>query len=204
MQSFSHLMYDPFAIDTVSKLESIEEFQFKFSEKDKAIAFLILVWDYNNRDWQRQFSRYIDLKREAAIIAGFKLSKEGKFSSQVEDLIIGNNPDFNRAVIRYLYLTGVPELPALAAHRELQSAELEAVYNHKDAKDRKQIRENIDKGTERIKEYEQAIFGGTEVLSLRTELYKTMESTKLRLRPEYIAEDTRSKKLQIKDIYYGD
>lgn len=195
MSEYSHLMFDPFAPDTVQKLEQIPEFRFTMKDKNKAIAFLILAWDVNNRSWQKQFTRYLDMKREAALLAGFELDRSNKFPRHVEDMIIGANEEFNRAVIRYLYLTGIPELPALSAHRELQSVEMEAAFNPGTTpKERKEIRVNIDAGTERISEYEEKIFGGRESESMRTELYRYMESMKLRLRPEDIAKaiSTRS------------
>ena len=75
--------------------------------------------------------------------------------------------------------------------------ELEAAFKETDPKERKVIRENIDKSTERISEYEAKIFGGQEVENVRKALYKFMESEKLRLRPEAIAEDTAKKKLKL-------
>ena len=201
MQDFSRCLYDPFAKDTVERLEQLPEFNFTFKDKAKIIAYLILVYDYNNRDWQKQFTRHIELKREAALLAGFKIGANKHFSEEVEDFIVGNNAEFNKAVIRYLYLCGIPELPALVAHRELQSAEMEAAFGTTDPKDRKIIRENIDKGTERIAEYEEKVFGGKEVENLRKELYKNIEAEKIRLRPEHIAEDISKQKLDLPDPY---
>lgn len=197
MIDFSTLMYDPFSKETVYKLEQIPEFQFKSKDKDKIIAFMILVWDHNNREWQNQFTRYADLKRESAILAGFKLNSKNRFDEEIENIILGKNHEVNRAIIRYLYLSGVSELPALAAHRELLAAEYEMAFGgNTDPKERKVVRENIDKGTEKMKQYEQLVFGGSEVSSLKTELYKYMESQKLRIRPELIAESTRSGNLK--------
>lgn len=199
---YTRFRYKPFDPATVSELETLPEFQFDFRDKAKAISYLILVWEPQNRDWQKQYTRYVDMKREAALLAGFTLQPNNRFTPEVEDLIIGANPAFNRAVIRYLYLTGIPELPALSAHRELQSAEMEAAFNpNTDAKVRKEIRVNIDAGTLKISEYEEKIFGGREVEALRTELYKYMESLKLALRPEYIAQATKQGRLaEVLDI----
>lgn len=188
IMTYDHFRYKPFDKSTVDELCQLPEFQFNFKDKDKSISFIILVWDPQNRDWQKQHTRYIDLKREAAILAGFTLEKNNRFKPEVEDLIVGKHFGFNKAVIRYLYLIAIPELPALAAHRELLSAEIEAAFNPEtDAKERKEIRINLDAGTIRIAEYEAAVFGGTETEALRTELYKYLESNKIQLRPEHIA-----------------
>lgn len=185
---YSKLRYRPFDPDTVAELEQLPEFQFTMTDRDKAISYMILVWDPGCREWQKQYTRYTDLKRESALKAGFELNEDHRFDPDVEDMLVGNNPGFNRAVIRYLYLLAIPELPALAAHRELQSAELEAAFNpNTDAKERKEIRINVDAGTARIAEYEAKIFGSQEVEAVRTALYAHMEFLKTQLRPEHVA-----------------
>lgn len=194
--TYDHFRYKPFDKATFDELCELPEFKFSFKDKDKAISYMILVWNPDNRDWQKQFTRYTDMKREAALLAGFKLNSSNKFDRDVENLIIGSHANFNRAVIRFLYLLAIPELPALSAHRELMSAELEAAFEATtDPKTRKEIRLNIDASTEKIDEYERKIFGGSESEALRTSLYAHMEQNKLRIRPELMAEAIKAGKV---------
>jgi hypothetical protein len=92
---------------------------------------------------------------------------------------------------------GVPDYPALVALKEMQSQELKAAFSTTEAKDRKIIRDNIDKITNDISIYESKIYGGQETENVRKALYKHMESEKLRLRPEYVAEDIKQGKVKI-------
>ena len=201
---YSKFYFPPFAEDTITELEKFPEFQFKSKDKDKIINFIILCWDVNNIELRRLYPEYYTRKREAALLAGFQTDKTGRFEKNIEDILTGQNDQCNTASVRYLLLQGLPDYPALIAQRELQAKELEAAFQSKDPKDRKIIRENIDKSTERIAEYEAKIFGGQEVENVRKALYKHIESEKLRLRPEYIAEDTAAKKLKFKkNPFYG-
>ena len=86
---YSNWRYKPFDKATVDELSQLPEFQFNFKEKDKAISYMILVWSPDNRDWQKQHARYVDMKREAAVLSGFELELNNRFPTDVEDLIIG-------------------------------------------------------------------------------------------------------------------
>ena len=195
---FSKFLYSPFDPNTVKELEKFPEFQIKLPQKDKVIAFMIILWDFNNTEFRKLYPDYYTRKREAALAAGLKTANNGHFPEDIEAIITGLNEDFNIAVVRYLMMHSIPDYPALVAQKELQAKELVAAFSPSEAKDRKIIRENIDKSTEQIAQYEAKIFGGAETENVRKALYRFMEADRIRLRPEFLAEDTAKKRLNLK------
>ena len=98
---------------------------------------------------------------------------------------------------------GLPDYPALVSLKEMQAQELKFSFRQIDKpQDRKIIQENIEKSTDRIKEYEEKIFGGGEIENVRKALYKYMESERLSLRPEKKAREIKNKKLKVPDPYH--
>ena len=195
---YSMYLYKPFDKKELDRLRLIPELS---DFPDKILNFLIIMWDFGNTEFRRLYPDYFSRKREAAIAAGIKTGSDGKFDEETEEILTGQNDDFNTGCVKYLLGFGIPDYPALIAQRELQAKELEAAFKETDPKERKVIRENIDKSTERICEYEAKIFGGMETENVRKALYKHMESEKLRLRPEHVAGDTKKGKLKIKSQY---
>ena len=194
---YSRFLLKPFDKDLVKDLQKYPEFQINIPQKEKLFAFMVIMWEPANTDFRRLYPNYYERKREAALLAGLTTDKNGHFPSEIEGIIMGTNDDFNTAVVRYLMLFGLPDYPALIAQLELQAKELVAAFSPSEAKDRKIIRENIDKSTERIAEYEEKIFGGAETENVRKALYHNIEADRIRWRPEYVASDIAQKKLKV-------
>jgi len=193
---FSKFLFPPFEKSTLDALEQFPEFQFKIQDKAKIIDYMIIMYDHNNAEFRRLHTDYYTRKREAAILAKLPTGKDGKFPEQIEEVLTGLNDDFNTALVRYLMMFGLPDYPQLVALKELQAQELKAAFSPSEAKDRKIMRDNLDKITNDIAIIEDKIYYGTETENVRKALYRYMEANRLALRPEHIAEATRSGNLK--------
>lgn len=193
---YSKLMYDPFDPQTVKELEKYEEFQFSCRNKQQVIAYMIIMYDYNNTELRRLYPDFFTRKREAALMAGLKPEKSGHFSEETENILTGQNDEFNRALVRFLLMFGHPDYPTLMGLREMHAKELEAsMKGSSKPQDRRVILENLEKSAERIARMESMIFSGVEVENVRRALYVQLEADRAGLRPEVIAQRIRDRKL---------
>ena len=193
---YSRYLYKPFDPATLTKLESFDEvFRFKARHKAKVIDYMILMYDHNNTEFRQLYPDYFTRKRQAALLAGFPAGKDGKLESDVEAMLVGENDQFNTALVRYLLMQGIPDYPALVALREMQAQDFIAAFAPTEAKDRKQIRENLEKITSDIARLEERIFTGVETENVRKALYQYMEAERVRLRPEHMAQVIKAGKV---------
>ena len=196
---YSKCLYDPFDKQTVSKLEGFPEFQFECKDKDKVIAYLILVYDRNSDLFLMHSDNLYMRKKEAALRVGFKLDSEKHFEDWVEQILTGENEQFNLAQFRYIRLHGIPDLPVLIKYLEMLDSEMSGVLPT-DPKKRGDVMKNIDELHKKIELLEQKIFTGKESEKARESLYSLIERIRVP-RPEYIAQDIANKELDLPDKY---
>jgi len=197
---YSKFLYQPFSADTVKALEKYPEFKFKVPDKQKAIDYLILLYDISSNEVKASSDRLYERKKFAALKAGFKVDKQGHFSEWVEDIIVGENDEFNDAMVRFVRFFALPDLPALTAYNEMIDHEFTSAAKEKDSKLIKVILANIDELREKIETLERKIFTGDETENVRKALYRLMEKQRLP-RPENVAQDIESRELKVSDPY---
>jgi len=182
------LLYDPFNKDTALKLaDKYEEFNFTFTnltEKRKVVSYVILLYDLHSPlrvDIHDLFER----KRAAAKLAGFKVGSGGYFDKKVEGAILGEDPDINNAIIRYLTFFSNPDYTMLVSFLDMyHKANRDALKGNPSATKIK----NIEALNKTIKRLDKAIFAGDEPIGLRKSLYEHAEEMRISLRPEDVAE----------------
>ena len=182
------LLYDPFNKDTALKLaDKYEEFNFTFTnltEKRKVVSYIILVYGLHSPlrvDIHDLFER----KRAAAQLAGFKVGSGGYFDKKVEGAILGEDPDINNAIIRYLTFFSNPDYTMLVSFLDMyHKANRDALKGNPSATKIK----NIEALNKTIKRLDKAIFAGDEPIGLRKSLYEHAEEMRISLRPEDVAE----------------
>lgn len=184
-------------------LESYPEFQYQNFYLGKIIRYIILMYDIGNSEIQSMYPEYMTRKRECALMAGFKM-KEYRFSTDVEDILVCNNPDTNKMIIRYVRLFNNPDYVAYVSYWEMLVSEMLASMETSDSKVLKVIRDNISKLREELNQLSDNIFRGDSTHMLRKALYAEMESEKLHLRPEHIAKQIKEGDLKLEiDPYYA-
>jgi|GEM_PF-2618166 len=199
MANYSKFLYQPFDQDTVTKLEQYDEFKFNVPDKQKVIAYIIIMYDFMS-DMKRLYEGLYERKRNSAIAAGFEI-QDGKFDDWVEDILIGENDAFNDAALRYVRLFGIPDASAYMAYTEILHKQVTAAMRETDAKKLKIIQENIENAMEKVTIYERRIFSGEETESVRASLYRYAEKQRLNLRPEDKAKEIHAGKPTVKDPY---
>lgn len=201
MPDYSQLIFDPFAPDTITKLEQYEEFQFSVPDKPKMCAYIVLLYDINS-DLKRNYpDNLYERKRNAALSAGFTIT-DGHFPGWVEDILVGDNDKFNDAALRFVRMFGLPDMPAYLAYTEILHKQVSAALKETDEKKLKIIQENIESSRTMVAQLERKMFGGEEVESVRAALYRLAEKQRLNLRPEHKAQQIETKTLSLPDPYY--
>jgi hypothetical protein len=152
-----------------------------FDFKDeKILIYIVLVYDLNS-EIRRNIKEYLRRKTEAGEAAGFKRDeKTGFFEKKIEDMMVGENDQFNKAVIQYtswMYERDFKHLVVLEFNYHKLAIESMQKWDSKsntlmmDMKNEMQI-------------IEDKLFGGEEVMNMRRALYEGTDRTRLRLRKE--------------------
>jgi hypothetical protein len=194
---FSKCLINPYNEKDIKKIMSTYE-EFRGIDghlmiENEMIKYIVLMYDMNS-PIRTLVSGYEEKKYKAAREAGFNLNVNRRFDEDVENALVGENQSANKAIVRYIIMHGIPELVAYTAYIEIQAAELEKALNSTtyESRELKVTRDNIDITTREIKELYKKIFGGWESQQLKNALYDTVQTDKIRLRPEHIAIDIAS------------
>ena len=181
----SKFKFDPKSPNFVKNLESFEEFQVNpprgYSRK-KLFTYIALMCDPQS-DIRKTYSHYGTRKREAALCAGFSLQDDGKFNTSLENLFIGKNPDFNKALVKYLSFCYDPSFARINIYQQVLYISLQNALNGDNA-----AIKVVETLTDKLKNEENFIFGGEEITAMREELYKVSEQKELLVKPEDIAQ----------------
>ena len=155
--------------------------------KTKLFQYIILMYDENSSMW-RSFPAYFTRKFQVARLVGFPTGKDGKYSKQISEMLIGLNKDVNNLAVRYI-----------AEFARVEYTHLVALSIILDTETRKLLSGDIDKNadvildrvTQKIGELTRVIFNSgdyDEISFVRQALYSQAEKDKLMFRPEAIAE----------------
>lgn len=183
----SVLMFNPFDKDTVTRLQEHDEFKQQFGlDKQKVISYIILVYDLKTQ-LRKEYPFFNQRKVVAAELAGFPKKKDGKFTVEYENVLIGKNERVNKAISKYIRLFYNPKYLMLVYYWSILSLEFENINNKKESSDFKNTIANIEKLEAKIVECEEFLYGGQEQRDAVQALYEEVEKEKLAIRPEDIA-----------------
>ena len=161
--------------ETMVKRSSIFDFN---KDRKKWLTYLTVVYDINS-EIRRNHSEYMQRKAIGAEIAGFTM-KENRYPKYVEERLLGNDMDFNRAICEICYFmfnNDYKLLELLVEKYDLAIIEQRTSIKTLTDKDRK----NLQGMKSDIEELEGKIFGGEETLNLRRALYEGVDNLKDRL-----------------------
>lgn len=209
-QTLSDLKLDRFLVDPslvdkklIEKFKDIEEFQAELTipqSKGKALRFMILAYDMNNQEICEMYPDIMTRLRECAKIAGFTKDKRGRFDSDVEQLIVGFDKEFNAMVIRYVRNFYNPDFLMYISYWSMMIKTITQSMSADNTSDQiTKIGQNITSLKREINEVEKIIFSEVNLPGLKKALYKSMESEGLGLRPENIAKHIKNETLDLSD-----
>jgi hypothetical protein len=144
------------------------------------LTYLCVVYDVQS-EVRRNNSEYMQRKLIGAEIAGFdRKEKTGHFDKYVEERLLGEDEDFNRAICEIVYFmfnNDYKLLELLVDKFDLAIIEQRTSLKSITDKDRKLLQ--VMKSD--IEELEQKIFSGKETLNLRKSLYEGVDNLKDKL-----------------------
>jgi hypothetical protein len=155
-----------------------------FNFKDERInAYIILAYDLQS-EFRRNISEYLRRKTEVGDIVGFKRIN-GYFEKKIEDMLVGQNEQFNKAVVQYVSWMFDREYKHLVV-LEFNYVKLALrSFTEWDTK----INELMTDMKKEMEVIETKLFGGEEVTNMRKALYSGTERTRLRIRVEDVLDE---------------
>jgi len=176
------LLYNPFEKNPLNKLRHYDEFA--NIKDDKILAYIILAYDLKS-DIRKEYPSRNQQKVEAAKLAGFKFTLN-QFDKSVEEILIGDHYDVDKAIVKYLSFFGKPELMALEF---LYNKMNDLLYQQRKGDDEKDSHKTIIFLKDNINELTEIIFGGVETITARSALYEFIQkNSTISVRPENIGE----------------
>ena len=181
------LLYDPKSPDFVTNIKSkINEFKnYVGSLPDrKLFTYIVLMYDISSPLW-RDVLDYYERKRVAAEISELP-TKKGKWTSEVEDILLGTNEQINAMIVEYALQFGQPELLQLLGNLSLLSSETRKTISFKGNKDSLKI---ISETGDEIRRLSRVVFHSgeyDEITAARNALYAKVEKERQKLKPEDI------------------
>lgn len=167
-------LYNPHLVDRMKELKNFEEFKAPLPPSLPYLCvarYVVLLYDMHSPI--REIERRINVRKKiAALYAGFTLGPSGKFSPDVEDMVMGNYPEINSMIVRYIMLQNSPLFSKLVAYESIFHFEIikSQSGNYGKAKD---IIDSINQLSTAISDMTDEIFAGKgESRLILEEFYK--------------------------------
>jgi hypothetical protein len=195
---------NPKSPDFVEKLEKVSDY-FKVElpkgiNKKRFLTFVSLMLDPNS-ELRKNIPSLPQRKTLAALCAGFTLDKDNRFPKEVEDVLLGSDPNAARIMGEYCMLSQGIDFLVYTAYVRIFSDVVAMSFNPDKAKDSVTL---ISKIKSEIDSIEQKIFAGDETDKMRKSLYLSSKSISLNIQPEDIV-DRISRGDDLSDMNpYGD
>jgi hypothetical protein len=192
----SRFLEDPkkhFFIEKLIERSKIFNFKIPRVSHKKALIYLVLMYDKESY-FRKSIPNFLQRKYEAGITAGFKLQDNNEFSSETEEVMLGFNDDFNRAVVEYVSIFYNLEYAKLIVYELNYYKIIKDSFTKFDIKGN--MKNMLDKMSNEISELEEKIFGGQEAINMRKALYEGTARSRLKLRPEDMIDEFAINKLR--------
>lgn len=192
LREYELMMFDPTKVPEgtsllkfykdLSKVKAFRDDPGPNIDNEKVMQFILLVYDKNS-PYRKKHPDVLKRKIEAAHDCDFKMTEGGVFESAVEDFLKGKNRIVNRKIVEYVRL-----------HRSFKYSFLVGMENAYytlmldilggDTKNVMKAKELRDELEESVLE----IFNDDTNAFIKDELLRYMETERLELRPEDIAQ----------------
>lgn len=171
-------LFDPKSEDFEERMLSRSSIFDLKKHRKKYLTYIALMYDIQS-ELRRNNKDYNNRKFEAGKIAGFEL-ENGRFNKDVEDTLLGEDDNFNKAVIQMVYYSFNNDYKLLFILEEQYNKAM-SEYSSKIVDFDEKSRKLLTTMKEQIEEIENKIFGGTETINLRKALYSGIDATRSRL-----------------------
>lgn len=200
--NWSSMMVDSYNIKPKQDIRKLFPGVFNFKEYyeelhevdiTKFLRFIPMCYDKNS-PLRQHFTEINRLKIKAADLAGFVRQEDGKFLSNVEEVLAGSNEVANRMIIRYVVQHKNSLYTRFVMYQELYENEMQKLRSG-------------DKGVAKISEFDilgdklddirQELFSQDNNQKLQQDFTQFYFEDKLLLRPEDIAEKLRKGEMPV-------
>jgi hypothetical protein len=152
---------------------------------DTLIKYIVLAFDINS-PVRYTYNDMYEQRVKAAQIAGFEVNKNGKFPKAVEEMLLCENPDVNRMIIRYVAMMNNEDYATFVAFSEaLRKQQEKILAGDVDQEKTKEMIANINTLKSSIKDLKEQLIGDSD--DLQRTLYEFVESNVLGIFPEEVA-----------------
>jgi hypothetical protein len=168
---------------------NFKEYYEELKEVDvvKFLRFIPMAYDKNS-PLRSHFTETVRLKIKAADLAGFVRQDDGRFLSNVENVLNGGNEIANRMIIRYVVQHKNSLYTRFVMYQELYENEMNKLRSGE--KGAAKISE-FDTLGDKLDEIRQELFSQDNNIKLQNDFHQFYFEDKLLLRPEDIAEKLR-------------
>lgn len=157
---------------------------------NKAILFRYIVLMYDSQLATREAIPDLNKRKvECAIVAGFKTDNGGKFTEEIESVIMCMNPYVNNMIVEYCRMQRMPKYTSLISIEEAHSKLLKKLME--EGTDKSSVLKAINDMETEMESRTVELLNHDRSFGLRQSLYEASESERLALRPEDIAENLR-------------
>ncbi len=163
---------------------------------DKTLRYILIY--YSDNILRKTIPEVMQRKKEAALLAGFQLNKEGKFHVQVEKILLCQNQHANRMIVRVLRRSENKKFLQLCVFEESLAKQMQKLIDGIGEKDReltKVVIDNVRTLTEDCEKLENDLLNEDEDKDLLNMLYDERDDNNLGISPEEIAELYNQEKL---------
>lgn len=163
------------------KRSKVFDIKVKGAERKQVLTYLVCMYD-SMTELRRNIKELAARKREAGIIAGFNFDEENGFDQDIENLIVGDVEQFNHAVVEYLFYNYDRDFIHLIILEMKFPEFMKSIQTGKWAEKTGKMINDFKADMERL---EERLYGGSEVLNMRTALRQGVSN----LRPKVRIED---------------
>jgi len=166
---------------------------------DKMFRYVLLM--YTDNIIHRLIPEFAHRKREAALLAGFPVDDNGKFSGMVEKMLYCEYESVNDVAVRVMFMNKNSDFQLLVLYNDILLNQMREMYkmgkDKKDAKGEKlkEMLQNIQTLKGHIEELKRTLTNGDNNTNLLDKLYSWVEGINLGIRPEEIALGRKQGKL---------
>lgn len=157
---------------------------------DKILRYVMIY--YSNNVLRYTIPEVPRRKREAAILAGFEISKvTGRFGPDVESMLLCENPIINQMIVRFLRRSENKKFLQLCVFEEARALQMNKLVNGmqgKGSETTKYIIENVKTLSADIEELEKDLLNEDDSIDLLEMMYDEVDYNNLGISPEEIAE----------------
>lgn len=187
--------------NVIGKYPELKEVFGGYYEPNAENVFRYIIAYYNIDSPIRTEPDIITRKRKAAAVAGWEFDSSGRFSKDVEEILLGRSKDVNKLILDYCYFQNNADFVMLAVYEQglyiEQTNLLESPFNKDTVKKIKEIKDEIDTLKKTI------LNGDILFKSLVNQLQQKTKQIILELKPENIADKIKQGLAPVDVTPYG-